>query len=362
MKYIWKNWCQFIREHFPLFMILVVSQISSVVCILLVYGVFQSNLYEREGDEDNNRLLEAKFEDGISSGDVTELIRSALEDWEFSIEYVAVEAESETGKEIFEDFMTFHEGRLQYDESMEEPYGVRGRLPREEEYRNAEKVALVPHKKINKKTAVGTTIDICGESYTIIGSCDDEGEELYRIPYTALPEKSHVTRVSMHLEDLVSRPQYTTFCDWVKHVGGETFEFYIPDQADVKRSGNMMFVCVVLAILSAGNNVIVYAYLFRRRKKQMIVYTVCGCSKRQARAMFMGEIVWNLLLTTAVGTALFGFVVYPYAGKIFPYLSYVYSVKRMGVLLAVYVLAACLLGETVAIRFSGKTIQELRTE
>lgn len=362
MKYVWKNWCQFIREHFLLFIILFVSQISSVVCIFLVYGVFQSNLYEREGDEANNRILLAKFEDGISSGDLTELIRSALEDWGFSVDYVVIEAESEMGQEAFEDFMMFQEGRLRFDEEVKQNFGVLGRLPEEAEYRSGEKVALVPREKINKKTKVGTAIDICGESYTIIGSFEADEEEVYRIPYTALPEKCHVTRVSMSLDDLPSRSQYKIFCDWVKHADGDAGEFYIPDQADVKRSGNMMFVCIVLAFLSAGNNVIVYAYLFRRRKKQMIVYTVCGCSKRQARAMFMGEIVWNLLLTTAAGAALFGFVVYPYAAKIFPYLSYSYSVKRMGVLLTIYVLAACLLGETAAIRFSRKTIQELRTE
>ncbi len=111
----------------------------------------------------------------------------------------------------------------------------------------------------------------------------------------------------------------------MERAGAKVSDYFIADEQALKREYSILAISILLAALATGNNAIVYYYIYRKRKTQLQVFRICGCSRGQARRMYLVEILWNTILSLGIGIFLFSKLVYPIAGKTFIYLNLVYG-------------------------------------
>ena len=180
------------------------------------------------------------------------------------------------------------------------------------------------------------------------------------MPYLSFPKKAHYDTFSVELTMLPTRSQYDDFCQELKAIGGECDDFYIQNNADRKKEYSMIGISVLLALLAGGNMYMIYRYIFRKRRIQLAVYSLCGCSKRTARRMFFAEILLNMVIVLVVGVLTFRFFVYPLAKNWFAYLFMIYGIREYVMICAIFIFVVFLIGYLLSGKMSKQTVVQMR--
>lgn len=353
-----KNWLEFMRKHTMLFVILIISQIFSLVCIFFVFGVFQNNLYEL-ADSPDTRSLDASMKKSKADVDkVNQIFRSMVEEG-ISFEYFYVSAISRDGQTNYLDRAQFKDGEYGYSESIYEnvKYGMKGFYYDNEDYVNKNKV-VVTNDELRK--SIGDTITLDGESYKVVGvnEINDEGE--VEIPFTAFPADCKWESMIFGLSSLPTRDEYEKFCDIVTACGCEPGEFYVANNQDLRQEYSMLVVSALLALLAGGNMYMVYSYIFRKRRRKLSVFTLCGCSKGKARFLFFSEIVCNMICVVIVATAIFRFLIYPAMLSWFRYVDRLYGIREYSVIIGIFLFITLFLGYLLSWSITRRSILEFR--
>ncbi len=330
MSYIVKNWVDFVRKHKCQFAIVMVSQIGCMICLLLVYGVFQNQVYVMGDDEADNKSISASFEDTkIYSGDmdIKKLLAEILEESNMETEMIYIEAMSSDQENMYMDYVDYQEGIYSFCQSQKEHMQnqIRGKFPEKQAYLDNQKSVIVTEPDWRKMPEPGSVTTIDNEKYNIIGinmmgDCFE-----YYMPFSDFPRTSILQRISIKTLSYATRNQYQIWKEKMERAGAKVSDYFIADEQALKREYSILAISILLAALATGNNAIVYYYIYRKRKTQLQVFRICGCSRGQARRMYLVEILWNTILSLGIGIFLFSKLVYPIAGKTFIYLNLVYG-------------------------------------
>lgn len=353
-----KNWIEFMKEHTMLFVILLISQIFSLICIFFVFGVFQNNLYEL-ADSPDTKALEASLKKSDIDADKLNHIFQMMVKEEISFDYFYVEAVSRDGKMNYLDRAQYKEGQYGYSETVFEnmKYGMKGRYYGNEDYINKNKV-VVTNPGIKK--GIGETLTLDGETYEIVGTneINDEGE--LEIPFTSFPKNCVWQSLTFGLSQLPTREQYETFHDLLTSYGCETNEFYVANNQDLRQEYSMLVVSAVLALLAGGNMYMIYSYIFCKRRRKLSIFILCGCSKSRARFLFFSEIVCNMICVVIVATAVFRILLYPAMLSWFQYVDRLYGIKEYSVIIGVFLFVTLFLGYLLSDAITRKSVLEFR--
>lgn len=353
-----ENWKEFVKKHTKLFVILLISQIFSLVCIFFVFGVFQNNLYELAEAPDTKALQASMEKSDMNSEKLTSIFQTMIEKG-ISFDYFYVEAESEDGKMTYLDRAQYKDGQYGYSDTVFEnmKYGMDGFYYENEDYINKNKVVVV-NKEIKKR--IGETINFDGEIYEVVGinSISDDGE--VEIPFTSFPKKSSWKRMSFGLSELPTRKQYEVFRELMVSYGCEPDSFYVANNQDLKQEYSMLVVSTLLALLAGGNMYMIYSYIFRKRRKKLSVFLLCGCSKKKARSLFFSEIVCNMICVVFVSTVIFRIIIYPKMLTWFRYVNQVYGIWEYSVIIAIFLCITLLIGYLLSYSITRKSVMEFR--
>ena len=354
-----KNWISFLKKQKGLFTILMISQIFSLVCIYFVFGIFQNNIYELVDNEDTRSLNASLKGCKIQPSQLKDVMIRLVDENGFSIANCYIRAESTDKKWDYMDRCQYKDGEFSYSsiawENMKT--GMEGSMPDSEQYEDAEKVVVLGEGREEK---IGDTLILEGERYQVIGINVMESDTELEIPFTAFPENCKWMDFHVMLEQLPTRTQYELFCNEMEEIGAKLDEFYIRNNADLKRGYSMIGVSIVLALLAGGNMYMVYRYIFHRRRRELVIYALCGCSKVRARRMFFGEIFLNMILVITIGTLLFRLFVYPPMQNWFRYLPVIYGIKEYLIIPAIFLVVILSIGYCLSRNMSKQSIVELR--
>lgn len=353
-----KNWMEFMKKRTALFIILLISQIFSLVCIFFVFGVFQNDLYEL-ADNPDTKSLQASMEKGKIDADKLDRIFRTMVEEGISIDYFYVEAESRDGETVYLDRAQFKDGQYGYSETVYEnvKYGMDGFYYGNEDYVKKNKVVVIDP-EIKKE--IGETLTLDGEIYEIVGSNEVNGEGEVEIPFTSFPKNCIWKRLSFGLSRLPTRDQYETFCELVTACGCIPDEFYVANNKDLRQEYSMLVVSAVLALLAGGNMYMIYSYIFRKRRQTLSVFILCGCSKRQARSLFFSEIFCNMICVVIVATLVFRFLLYPPMTSWFRYIDRFYGIKEYSVIISVFLFITLFMGYFLSYSITRKSVLEFR--
>lgn len=359
MSIVISNWIAFFKKNKVLFIILLVSQITAVVCIFFVFGIFQNNLYELSANMDTKTLQADIRGCQLDSDKLKDILISMVEDAKVPLTYFYVEAESRDGKYSYQDRAQYKDGKITYSDSVFDivKKSVEGKFASAEQYMQGAKVAVACP---DMDVAIGEYVKLEGEDFEIIGINKVNGDGEIEMPFTAFPKDCKWYRISIGLDLLPTREQYDFFKAKMQPYGAKVDDFYIVNNEDIRRENSLMFASVLLAFLAGGNMYMVYSYIFKRRKKQLAVYTICGCGRKVARGMFFMEILINMLIAALIGILLFRFVVYPFMLNYFLYLKLIYGIKEYVTILFIYLTITLGMGWFLSAGMARKSIIEMR--
>lgn len=354
-----RNYLSFIKKHKIIFLILMISQIFSLISIYFVFGIFQNNLYELSANLDTKSLAASLEGCDIQPSQLKEIIVEVVDEYNYDIDYMYVGGTSKDGKWNYLDRAQYKEGKLGYSDSVRENVknDTEGTFATSEQYQKAEKVVVI---NPEDKKKIGEEITFNGEGYKVIGinGVSDKGE--VEIPFTAFPKDCQWSKLSFGMKMLPTRAEYEQFSEMMREIGAKPEEFYIQNNADLKREYSMIVVSILLALLAGGNMYIIFRYIFRRRRKELAIYMICGCNKTRARRMFFGEIIINMLIVIAIGILSFRFLVYPLMLNWFSYLSVIYGIKQYLIIAVIFLGITLGIGYFLSRSMSKQKIIEIR--
>lgn len=351
------NWLDFVRNHRFLFLLMMLAQLVSVLCIYFVYGVFQNNLYILlEGEHDNYRLA-ASFSDETNLP-VKELAQKMTEEWGLDIDFLYLTAQDAKGNE-FQDRFEYADCQYRYSQSVEKNVlgDMEGRFPSADEYASGKKVVVINGEH---KGEIGGQIRFAGETYTVIGINRANVSKEYEMPFTAFPASSHVNYLSVSLKNLPTRADYERFADELSGFGAAVEDFAVANHEDVKKQHSLLLISVLLAILSGGNLFLVYCYIFRQRKENLVIFCLHGCTEKKARRMFFVEILFNMAVSVALALLVFLLFLYPVLSTWYEYLYRIYGVREYVMLTGIFVIITLLFGWVIAHKMTRLSLSDFR--
>lgn len=104
----------------------------------------------------------------------------------------------------------------------------------------------------------------------------------------------------------------------------------------------------------------IYRYIFRKRRIQLAVYSLCGCSKEPLGECFLRKFLLNMVIVIVVGVLTFRFFVYPLAKNWFAYLFMIYGIREYVMICAIFIFVVLLIGYLLSGKMSKQTVVQMR--
>lgn len=298
MKYIFKNLKSFIKNDIIIFLVAFVSLFVSSMVLLFSYGLYNNF---------NNEKKEIEvFPETIVGTGTEQLTKSSLIDFLLSIDseiidqtdmfYCSAHIEpynndlgfrfSLSGKDIVnaDSFVKNFNSNLKNS----------GRYFSDEEMSQGSKVAVIYSEPHSKENISEPFITIDNEKYEVIGTTWFSNEPI--IPFTSLKDNVKIDYIDILPKTSVTRNMFYEYYN--KSNGIIEFEQpQINDVSDIALNNNLIMMSVLISIISGVNYASLYKYILLKRKKELAVFRLCGCSLMRVIVIYLAECFF---ITTSV--------------------------------------------------------------
>lgn len=217
------------------------------------------------------------------------------------------------------------------------------------------------------------TISIFGEEYEVVGALtrsldeentDAENNEYYSDVFVtpAILENAGLNSLEIGLNRILVEAEQNYITDFLDSAVPGRYEITFGKVSDVDmeaalKTTNLTQVFSVLVV--AGALLMIYVYIFTKRRYRMAVWRLTGCSRVRSGLITFGEIIVTSVFSLALGSALFVLLAKTVLIKIYKYipglLTKEYVVSNNAILLAVIVALALVL----AVKCSDKSIRRM---
>jgi hypothetical protein len=398
---VFKNIKLFYNTHRALFIILTLTQILCAMIILFCFGTYLENATLMSEEDDERSYIDIKFNtDGEDNAVTMEQIRKEfpeiLSGYTESLSNVRFCADAKLDRKITnEDFSSVALDELEsYPESFDEfkesdsyklqcifmPEGDKyiaesytGKLEfscdyfTPEQLQNGELVCI-PSYPISK-LAVDGYLEIGGIKYKVLGNCYKTLWYIFNsnwifVPLESMPDTAVPQYVSINFNRSILQSEYNDITSRF----AETFNITIKDTTwgiisyDRKATlMTMMLVSVIMAFMAAVTVMAIYRFQIETRKQQIATFMLCGCTHLRLKFIYVGEMVFMLLLNAGVGIFLYFKIVLKVISSKFTYLPYVYTDKTYIWYLLLYLgVVAIFSGISIAIGTAKEPCELLR--
>lgn len=367
MHYIKLNIRDFIKNQKLLFLVLVFSQILSVVLIFSSYGII--NHFNVKVSEVEGTALELDFsridEEGATAekcryfySEILPVIECKL-DYFFIFGYsdgIAIESETD-----------FTNGKYsvseKYKEHVEKMINS-GRYFNEEETSEKTYVAVIGS-NINSDDGI---VNIAGTNYKVVGTFYDEriDNDFIFVPYLAFPESTEVRHMNIYLEKPLLKSEYDAIYNAaVKYFDGiyEIPEFDgVDNNSDKRVYQDVIAVAILFIVLSVINYCIMYKYILQVRKDKLAIYRICGCRRGKAFLIYLIEMLGESVVLMGIGIGIFKLLILPKLSSIFEYMKYFFEKETYVKISVLYVVIMLVAYGLLVLRFVKDTPVEMIKE
>lgn len=351
LKLVLKNMKNSFKNFRKIYLLLVVSQLVSVISIFLVHGIFTSYSVQMEELDFESTSIGSNMsnENGdCYMGELKECLSGLMDKLENKLDYIFVFGASDgmmIGMHI-----EYHDGEFVPSETVFGNMEGRdalvngGRYLTEEDEKNANKVIFSGELEQHH---VGDMVTIAGTEFEVVG-LDSAGTGNLEMPYNSCPDEVKLYGVYFNFKELPTQKNYDLIKDTFDYAFGNRYvidEFQLQNQEAIIAYRTNMEISIAICVVSALNTCLLYGYLVKQRRKQMVVYGIVGASK--GRRLIMNEIEIMLISTV---TVLMGFLIFKLGLErviktVYESSAELYTVKNYLSIVVVYLL--CILGFTV---------------
>lgn len=206
------------------------------------------------------------------------------------------------------------------------------------------------------------TAMIYGKEYKIIGKHSSSG---LVVPFLSVPSDTPALQVALRFERTMTRKTYDKLIETANEIIPGKLEFpdlELPDKESLYIYNNIMIISVFVAALTIVNFAFLYNYIFGKRRRQLAIMRICGCTAARAAGMCLGE-----CCLICVPVFLVGMLTYiPFMKRVlsprFQFMEASYSVWIYAAIFGIYIIMLiAIMGILIAGQIR-KTLAESRKE
>ncbi|MCM1298563.1 MAG: ABC transporter permease [Firmicutes bacterium] len=374
MKYIFKNIFYFAKHETIIFVIVAICIISSAFVMNFSYGLyFNYNTAINEATEELKTLWPLVNEnENLTKGEFQQLVEAL--DSEMQDKINLIYASSDLTKIGYDEHYSFFPMRFDINNNRYcVPSVVRdswysskmitsGEYISDEDEEAGAFSAIVSQENCDKSE--GETIEFLGHTYTIVGKYKGASVTPL-VPFLTVPDDLVIVDCSFSFDNVLTRQTYETFKNTVKEIIPNKLilpDLRLPDDDTFSLYSNIIMMSVFIAILSVMNFAMLYLFIIRKRKNMLAVMRLCGVTRRQASAIYLGECLLITVPEFMIGTLMFDFLLNTVFSDMFMYMRQAFDLLAYILIPAIYLIVMAVILGIIIFRNTDINIKDCLTE
>lgn len=392
-----RNMTLFAKNHTLLFVLLLVTQTTAILVILLSYGVYMNNRYVLQEYEADHKSFGIDFT-GEEPESMVALAKEAfpeiLKGYEECIErcYVAATASCYYDISGLEDYsystIDIETGELIKVEQFTEAtvvfhFGIQdGKYSGKSYWEEGLEGAWFSEKGMNEGLNQCIASRLCyqlspnkaileGRTYDIIGSEGQGGKVAFRacsfiMPLESMADEMTLNHLSIELTRFLTKEERKDLTSEFEAAfrGYGTIDdisavFSIDEKATMYTT---MFATILMAALAAYTICLIYRYVMEKRMQMTAIYQICGSTRGQTMRIYMVEMVVLLLVSAGIGYVLFAWGIKPLLMKQYEWFGVVCTTRMQVSLTMIYLIIVLVATITLIGKSLRKTPKEVLRE
>ena len=359
-----------INGYKKMYILLVVSQILTSILLFFVYGIFGSYSAQKQEVDIDSYSIDASLNGDVTIKQLRDCFIGILEENQENLDWFYVGAFDDERNISVGIRSEYYDGKYLLSNYV---YGDRelraGRWLNSKELTDGDKVVMGTN-----AGKVGDTIIIGDEEYEIIGipaasatedMADVTGWAYIEMSLIACPDNIRPYSVSMKFNKLPTYTEYKVFKDGLEATFGnnvEVSEFNVKNEEELIAINSIIVISVIIGINAALDTSLIYGYIMKKRKRQMVVFGINGATKIRRIIINELEIVFVSIVTTLIGFVFFKLMIEHNMMKIYGNSVPVYNMKVYGILMGVFVLTIVIFTLVITLCNTKKNLIDARRE
>lgn len=206
------------------------------------------------------------------------------------------------------------------------------------------------------------TVLIYGQRYKIVGTHTSGGTV---VPFISIPEEIPLNFLSFSFDDPITRKNYNEMVERANEIiPGKLIypEFAGADEESVYIYSNIMMISVLIAALVIVNFAFLYRFIFGKRRRQLAIIRICGCTAARAWAICLGECVVICVPVFLAGMLTFIPFMHNVLSGVFEYMEASYKPWIYAAIFGIYLVSLIIVMGIFLAGQIGKTLAESRKE
>lgn len=357
MILVLKNIKNSIKGYRSIYIILIISQIISVLMAFFAYGVYGNFQMEKITFNFSTHVISATTNDNVYAHEIREVMNEFLEQSEDGLDYINMWGEYGDYSIVANN--DYEDGEFILKNALPDYEMYDGRFPTDIEINEAQKIVYTVN--VGK---TGEYIEIEGEKYLISGVLHTDTE--YRAVYIsieAFPDNVPIEYVNLVFEKLPTVKDYNCFGTALTNALGDRItiqEMDIKDEEYIIAMDSMITISVIIGIVAALDTALLYGYLMNKRRRQMMIMGITGAKRIHRIFINEAEIVLITLATTGIGVLLFSNIFEKFVNRIYKNSAEIFHAGSYAIIALIYVASVVIVTLIVSIIDSKKGFLQIR--
>ena len=330
-------------------LILLFSQIISVVVSLMAYGMIMNTKRETESAGYSERFLDASAYTDVymPMEEVKDSLYKLLNQYGNKVRSVDLDGYDKEEKTIIWMHFTYRNNNIVMDDEWKnsildtQPNRI-GRFYTDDEFYSGKKVLITNggYDDIKKCYINGTEYEVVGHFYEE-GYSGNSDYKVVEMPFFSADDDLPICGVGIQLATLPTVSEYNVFAEEMVRLYDNQVNVYMPEKFS-NDTKDMYKTYLVIAAIILGMSIInigiVYGYILRIRNKYNAILSLCGGRKYQIVIINLLEIITICIVSYGLAVLLFNNVITPYVKDIFVYFTDIFDRYLYEDFLAIYLL------------------------
>jgi len=340
---------RFFKNNRMMVLILLFSQIISVVVSLMAYGMIMNTKRETESAGYSERFLDASAYTDVymPMEEVKDSLYKLLNQYGNKVRSVVLDGYDKEEKTIIWMHFTYRNNNIVMDDEWKnsildtQPNRI-GRFYTDDEFYSGKKVLITNggYDDIKKCYINGTEYEVVGHFYEE-GYSGNSDYKVVEMPFFSADDDLPICGVGIQLATLPTVSEYNVFAEEMVRLYDNQVNVYMPEKFS-NDTKDMYKTYLVIAAIILGMSIInigiVYGYILRTRNKYNAILSLCGGRKYQIVIINLLEIITICIVSYGLAVLLFNNVITPYVKDIFVYFTDIFDRYLYEDFLAIYLL------------------------
>ena len=357
MILVLKNIKNSIKGYRSIYIILIISQIISIMMALFSYGVYGNFQMEKTEFNFKTHVISACCNDVVYAYEIREVMQEFLEQSEDKLDYMNMWGDCDDYNLIAN--CIYREGKFYFKNVNTDYEMYDGRFPTDIEISEAKKVVYTVN---YGKT--GDYIDINGEKYLITGVLHTDTEEQgVNIAINAFPDNVPIKYVNLVFDKLPTVKDYNCFGKVLTEKLGDRVtiqEMDIKNEEYIIAMDSIITISVIIGIVAALDTALLYGYIMNKRRRQMMIMGITGAKRIHRIIINEAEIVLITLATTITGVLLFSNIFEKLINNIYKNSAEIFHAGSYAIVAMIYVVSVVIITLIVTVLDSRKGFLQVR--